>query len=190
MSFNLIESVKEVLSVDMTNKIAGILGESSMNVQQALQGIIPTILTGILLKAETGDVQGTLNLATDASRIDIPYNLNSLAGGAGSSRGMDFLKILFGEKTTVLSEVIAAYSGVSIQSALSLMSVAAPAAIGVLGKHILDTNMNASGLRSFLKGQKKKILHVMPTGIFLEGIMGLENLSDISGKFSGSEGVR
>jgi outer membrane protein OmpA-like peptidoglycan-associated protein len=187
MSFNLIESVKEVLSVDMTNKIAGILGESAVNVQQAMQGIIPTILTSVLLKTETGDVQGTLNLATDASRIDISYNLNSIAGGGGSSRGMDFLKILFGEKTTDLSELISAYSGVSSQSASSLMSIAAPAALGVLGKHILDTNMNASGLRSFLKGQKNKILHVMPTSLFLQGIMGLENLSDINGKFSGAE---
>jgi hypothetical protein len=101
MSVHLIESVKEVFSGDVTNKIAGNLGESSAIVQQALEGIIPSILTGVLLKAETGDMQDTLNLATDASRIDIQQNVNSLTGSGGSSRGMDFLKIIFGEKTTV-----------------------------------------------------------------------------------------
>ena len=80
MSFNIIESVKEGLSVDMTNKIAGILGESSTNVQQALQGIIPSIFTGVLLKIESGDPQETLNLATEASRIDVPLQSELFIG--------------------------------------------------------------------------------------------------------------
>jgi outer membrane protein OmpA-like peptidoglycan-associated protein len=57
--------------------------------------------------------------------------------------------------------------------------------LGVLGKHILDTNMNASGLRSFLNGQQKKILNAMPTSLFLEGILGVVDLSGIAEKFSG-----
>jgi outer membrane protein OmpA-like peptidoglycan-associated protein len=187
MSFNLIESVKEELSGDMTNKIAGILGESSTNVQQALQGIIPAVLTGILLKIEAGESQETLNLATDASRIDIPYNLNSLSGGSGSSRGMDFLKIIFGEKTTGLATSVCTYAGISPQSASALMSITAPTVLSTLGKHILGTNMNASGLRSFLNGQQKKILDAMPASLFLEGILGIENLSGVAEKFSGSE---
>jgi outer membrane protein OmpA-like peptidoglycan-associated protein len=187
MSFNLIETVKSALSGDMTNKMAGMLGESSANIQQAMQGIVPAILTGVLLKADAGDTQDTLNLATEAARIDIPFNLNSLAGGQGNSRGMDFLKNLFGEKTAGLSDSIAGYAGVSNQSASSLMSIAAPTVLGILGKHILDSNMNASGLRSFLNSQRKKILNALPTGIFLEGIMGFENLSGIAGKFMYSE---
>jgi outer membrane protein OmpA-like peptidoglycan-associated protein len=187
MSFNLIESVKEILSGDMSNRMAGILGESPSNVHQAIQGIIPAILTGLLLKADSGDVQDTLNLATAASRIDIPFNLNSLAGGAVNLKGMDFLKNIFGEKTSALSEAIAGYAGISSQSASSLLSTAAPAALGVLGNHILDSNMNASGLRSFLNSQKKKILNVLPTGIFLNGIMGIDDLSGIAEKFSGTE---
>jgi len=67
------------------------------------------------------------------------------------------------------------------------LSTAAPAALGVLGNHILNSNMNASGLRSFLNSQKKKILNALPTGIFLNGIMGIDELSEIAGKFSGSE---
>jgi outer membrane protein OmpA-like peptidoglycan-associated protein len=187
MSFNLIESVKTILSGDMTNKMAGILGESSANVQLAIQGIIPAIFTGLFLKTDSGDAQEALNLATAAARIDIPFNLNSLAGGTGNSKGMDFLKIIFGEKSSVLSDAIANYAGVSAQSAASLLSIAAPAALGVLGKHILDSNMNASGLRSFLNSQKQKVLNALPTGIFLNGIMGFDDLSGLSEKFSGSE---
>jgi outer membrane protein OmpA-like peptidoglycan-associated protein len=187
MSFNLFETVKAALSGDMTNKMAGILGESSANVQQAMQVIIPSVLAGILLKADSGDMQEILNLATEAARIDIPSNLNPLAGVNGNAKGMDFLKNIFGEKTTGLSNSIADYSGVSSQSASSLLNIAAPATFGVLGKHILESNMNASGLRSFLNSQKKKILNATPAGIFLEGVMGFENLSGIAEKFSGNE---
>src|SRR5580704_10706514 len=187
MSFNLIESVKEILSGDMANRMAGILGESPANVQQAIQGIIPAILAGLLLKTDSGDVQDTLNLATAAARIDIPFNLNSLAGGSVNSKGMDFLKNIFGEKTSVLSDAIAGYAGISSHSASSLLSTAAPAALGVLGNHILNSNMNASGLQSFLNSQKKKVLNVLPTGIFLNGIIGIEDLSGIAEKFSGPE---
>ena len=189
MSFNLIEAVKDVLSGDMTNKMAGMLGESHANVQQAMTGVIPSILIGIVFKAESGNVQDTLNLATDAARIDIPFNLESLSGAGGSPKGMDFLKNIFGEKTDALSDSVASYSGVSNQSATSLLTITAPAALGVLGKHILDSNMNASGLASFLNGQRKKIFHAMPASIFLEGILGMENLSDITGKFLGNEQV-
>jgi outer membrane protein OmpA-like peptidoglycan-associated protein len=96
---------------------------------------------------------------------------------------MDFLKIIFGEKTTELVAALSGYSGISQESVSALMSISAPAALGVLGNHILDTNMNASGLRSFLNGQKKKILNSMPLGLFLEGILGVEDLSAVAEKF-------
>lgn len=102
MSFNLFETVKASLSGDMINKMAGILGESSAHVQQAMYGIIPSVLTGILLKADSGDVQEILNLATEAARIDIPSNLNPLAGVNGNAKGMDFLKNIFGENNRVI----------------------------------------------------------------------------------------
>ena len=187
MSFNLVESVKTVLTGDMTNKMAALMGESYANVQQAIQGSIPSVLTGILIKAESGDIRDTMNLATDAARIDIPFTLSSLPGGTGNAKGMDFLKNLFGEKTGSLSEAIAVYAGISNQSATSLLSLVAPATLSVLGKHILDSNMNVSGLHSFLNGQKKKILNVMPVGLFLDGILGNVNLTEVAEMFSVDE---
>jgi outer membrane protein OmpA-like peptidoglycan-associated protein len=184
MSFNLIESVKALFSGDMTNNLAGSLGESSGRVQQAMQGVIASVLTGVLLKADSGDVQDTLNLATDAVRMDIPLQVNVVSGNDGSSKGMDFLKGLNKKKTAVLSESIGEYAGISSSSATYLLSIVAPAALGVLGNHILDTNMNASGLRSFLNSQKKKIFNAMPAGVFMEGIMGFENFTGIAEKFS------
>jgi outer membrane protein OmpA-like peptidoglycan-associated protein len=188
MSFNPIESVKAVFSGEMMNKMAGILGESTTNVQQAMQGIIPSVMTGIVLKTEFGDPYDTFNLSKEAAKIEIPFNQTSLAWWWNTNyKGIDYLKSLFGDKTADLTEAIASYSGVSKKSASSLLNVAAPAAYSVFGKYALETNMNVSGWRNFLDGEKKKILNHLPAGIFMEGIMGFENMAGLSEKFASIE---
>jgi hypothetical protein len=102
MSFDPIESVKAVFSGELMNKMAGVLGESSANVQQAMQGIIPSVVTGLLLKTEFGDVHDTLNLAKEAAKIEIPFNQTSLTWWWNTNyKGLDYLKSLFGEKNPV-----------------------------------------------------------------------------------------
>jgi len=187
MSFNLIDSVKTLLSGDMLSKAAGMLGENSNNVTQAMSGIIPSILAGVLQKAGSGDGHGILSMVTDAAKNGIPSNLTALMGSGGlASKGMDMLKGLFGEKTAGLANAISSFSGVSSQSASTLLSMAAPAALGVLGKHVSDTNMNAGGLLSFLGTQKDSILAAVPSGFNLAGVLGLGSLAGIGGKLSGA----
>ena len=72
MSLNLIESIKSLLPNDLLSKAAGMLGENPGNVQQAMNGIIPSILTGVLHKAGSGDAHGMLNLVVDAAKGGIP----------------------------------------------------------------------------------------------------------------------
>jgi outer membrane protein OmpA-like peptidoglycan-associated protein len=188
MSFNPIESVKAVFPGEMLNKMAGILGESTSNVQQAMQGIIPSVIIGIILKTEYGDAFDTLNLSKEAAKIEIPFNQTSLAWWWNTNyKGVDYLKSLFGGKISDLTEAISGYAGISSKSASSMLHVVAPAAYGVLGRHIIATDMNVKELSSFLNSEKKKTLNTIPAGIFLEGIMGFENLSGFSEKFAGIE---
>jgi len=188
MPFNPIESVKAVFPGEMMNKMAGILGESTTNVQQAMQGIIPSVMTGIILKTEFGDPYDSFNLSKEAAKIEIPFNPTSLAWWWNTNyKGIDYLKSLFGGKTSDLTEAIAGYSGVSKKSAYSLLNVAAPAAYSVFGKYALETNMNVNAWRNFLEAEKKKILNHLPAGIFMEGIMGFENMAGLSEKFASVE---
>jgi outer membrane protein OmpA-like peptidoglycan-associated protein len=186
MSLNLIESIKSLLPNDLLSKAAGMLGENPGNVQQAMNGIIPSILTGVLHKAGSGDAHGMLNLVVDAAKGGIPENLGSLIGsGEGpASKGADILKNLFGDKVSGLTNAISSFSGVSNKSASTLLSVAAPAAMGVLGKQVTDSNLNAGGLLSFLNGQKDSILNALPSGLNIAGVLGLGSLSAIAGKLS------
>ena len=188
MSFNLVDSIKSLLPSDLLSKAAGTLGENPGNVQQAVNGIIPSILTGILHKAGSGDIHGVLNMAVDAARNAVPGNLGSLIGsGEGlASKGADMLKNLFGDKVAGLTNAISSFSGVSSKSASSLLNAATPAAMGVLGKQVADSNLNASGLLSFLNSQKDHILNAIPSGLNLAGVLGLGSLSGIAGKLSGA----
>ncbi|HEX3769098.1 MAG TPA: OmpA family protein, partial [Puia sp.] len=62
-----------------------------------------------------------------------------------------------------------------------------PAAYGVLGRHVIASGMNVKDLSSFLNSEKKKTLNSIPAGIFVEGIMGFENLSGFSNNFAGAQ---
>jgi outer membrane protein OmpA-like peptidoglycan-associated protein len=188
MSFNLIDSIRSLLPSDLLNKAAGMLGENPGNVQQAVSGIIPSVLTGVLHKAGSGDIQGILKMAADAAKNGIPENLGSLIGsGEGlAASGADMLKGLFGDKVSGLTGAISAFSGISSKSASSLLNVAAPAAMGVIGKQVADANLNAGGLLSFLNGQKDHILNAIPSGLNIAGVLGLGTLSGIAGKLSGA----
>jgi len=191
MSFNPIESVKAVFPGEMLNKMAGILGESTSNVQQAMHVIIPAVIIGIILKTENGDPYDTLNVSKEAAKIEIPFNQTTLSWWWNTNyKGVDYLTTLFGGKTADLSNAISGFSGVSSKSASSLLTVVAPAAYSVLGRYIIESGMNVNGLRSFLNSEKKKTLNSLPAGIFMEGIMGLENLSGVAGKFVSNNAQR
>jgi outer membrane protein OmpA-like peptidoglycan-associated protein len=186
MPINIIDSVKGLLSSDLLNKAAGMLGENPANVQRAVGGIIPTIFTGVLNKAGSGEAQGILGMATDAMKHGIPENLTALVSGGGLlSKGGEMLKNLFGEKTAAISSAVAGYSGISGASASTLMNMAAPAALGVLGKQAADANLGPSGLLSFLHGQKDNILGAVPSGLNLPSLLGIGSLSAIGSKLSG-----
>ena len=186
MSFNLVDSVKSLLPNDLLDKAAGTLGEKPENVQQAMGGIIPSILTAVLQKAGSGNMQGILNMAVEAAKNGIPENLGSLIGsGEGlAAKGADMLKNLFGDKVSAVTNAISGFSGISSKSASSLMSVAAPAAMGVIGRQVTDANLDAGGLVSFLNNQKDAILNALPSGLNIAGVLGMGSLSGIAGKLS------
>jgi outer membrane protein OmpA-like peptidoglycan-associated protein len=66
--------------------------------------------------------------------------------------------------------------------------MAAPAALGAIGKHASDNNLNAGGVASMLASQKDNILSALPSGLGLASALGLGSLGDIGNKFTGAIG--
>jgi outer membrane protein OmpA-like peptidoglycan-associated protein len=188
MAFNLIETVSGLFSNDLVSKAASSLGESEGGIQKALSGIVPSVLTGLLNKAGSGGnaASGILDLAKQASGSGILNNLSGLLGGGGGGAMSGLLSMagnIFGDKLGNITNLISSFSGIKSSSASSLISMASPAALGAIGKHASDNNLNAGGLLSMFVSQKDKILSAIPSGLGgLAGALGLSSLGDIGNK--------
>jgi outer membrane protein OmpA-like peptidoglycan-associated protein len=75
---------------------------------------------------------------------------------------------LFGSNTNAVTSALAGYAGIKPQSANSLLSMAAPMVLGVLGKSVRGGGLNMSSLASLLSSQKGAISAALPTGLNLD----------------------
>lgn len=174
MSFNLIDSVKGLFTSELISKASAMLGESESGVGKAIGGIVPTVLSGLLSKSSSGDgAAGILNMAKEAAGSGILGNLGGLLGGEGGGNTSGILNVvsgLFGDKLGGIGKLIAGFSGIKESSASSLLGMVAPAALGFLGKHATNNNLNAAGLSSLLSSQKDNIMSAIPAGLNLSGL--------------------
>jgi outer membrane protein OmpA-like peptidoglycan-associated protein len=177
MSFNLLDSVKGLISNELIGKAASSLGESESSVTKAMSGIVPSVLGGLVSKATGGGdgASSILDMAKSAAGSGILGNLGNLFGGGGNSSllssGASMLSGLFGDKIGGIASLISNFAGIKQSSASSLMSMAAPAALGLLGKHASDNNLSAGGLGSLLASQKDSIMKALPAGLGSLGSM-------------------
>ncbi|NSL87518.1 OmpA family protein [Chitinophaga sp. Mgbs1] len=184
MSFDLLESAKNIFNSSVVSQASSQLGESEGGIQKALSGIIPTIFTGLLNKAGSdGDAGGIFNMiksvAGDANSSAIA---GALGGGGLLAKGGDLLRSLFGDKVSSITGMLASFAGIKESSANTLLQTAAPATLGVAGQYAVQNNLTPNSFLSFLNTQKDKILGAVPGGLNLAGVLGLASLGDLGKK--------
>jgi outer membrane protein OmpA-like peptidoglycan-associated protein len=195
MSFNLVDTVKGLFTPDLIRKAASSLGEGGIS--KALTGLVPSVLGGLVSKASSGPTEAgnILGMARNAASSGMVGNLGSMLGSAGGSTGiggalsggLDAIKGIFGDKLGDVTRTIANFSGIRESSASSLMSAAAPATLGAIGKYASDNNLNATGLTNMLTEQKSNILSAIPSGLgSLGGLLGLGSLGAAASWAAGS----
>ncbi|HEY7162217.1 MAG TPA: DUF937 domain-containing protein, partial [Acidobacteriota bacterium] len=188
MSFNLIDEAKSLLPSDLISRAATSLGETESGIQRAVNGSIPTVLSGLLNQSSTTGASGIMDMIRNASGSNILGNVSGLlSGGSISGIGatvMGWLRSLFGDRLSSVTNSLASFAGIKPSSASSVMSLAAPAVLGSVGNYVKENNLSASGLGSFLMTQKNSILNAIPSGFNLAGALGLSSLSDIGSRIS------
>src|SRR4030095_6886218 len=164
MAFNLLNTVSGLFNNDLIGKAASSLGESEGSIQKAIGGVVPSVLTGLLSKVSSSGgtgASGILDMAKQAASSGILNNLSGLLGGSSSGGSMSNLLSmagsLFGDKLGNITSLISNFAGIKSSSANSLLNIAAPAALGSVGKYANENNLNAGGLLSFLNTQKDSI---------------------------------
>ena len=183
MSFNLLDTVKGLFNSNLISSAATSLGESEGGIQKALSGAIPSLLAGLVSKADSHEgAAGLLDLAKQAAGSGILNNLGGFLGNDNNSllsKGAEMLKGILGDKAGGIASLVSNFAGIKHSSASSLLSMAAPVALGALGKHAGDSNLSASGLMSFLAEQKSSIINALPSGLgAIAGLLGLGGAGD------------
>ena len=190
MAFNLIDEAKRLLPSDLISRAATSLGETESGIQRAVNGSIPTVLSGLLNQTSTTGASGILDMVKNASGSNILGNLSGLLSGSSISgigaTVMGWLRSLFGDRLSSVTNSLASFAGIKPSSASSVMSMATPAVLGSVGNYVTENNLSASGLGSFLMTQKNSILNAIPSGFNLAGALGLSSLSDIGSRISSS----
>ena len=187
---NLLETLKNHATPDLIGKAAAILGESEPGVSKAVGGILPTVLGGLLGKsATTGGASELMDMfSSGAYDGNIPDDVSGLLDGAtaAADTGGGLPGSLFGDKIAGISNLISSFSGIKGSSVSSLLAMAAPLVMGVVGRQVASQGLGATGLQSLLMSQKDSIAAALPAGI--GSMLGLGSLPDMGGQTAGDVG--
>jgi len=169
MSSSLLDSLSTLITPDLIGKAASFLGESDGATSKGLGAVLPLVLGGVATKA--GD-QGFASTLFDL--VSNPANDGSLLGNVGSllspsaasspmgALGGRLLNSVFGDNLGGVGSALSSHAGVKSSTASSLLGVAAPLVLSVLGKATRSGGLNTSSLANLLLGQKSAITSALP----------------------------
>ena len=169
MSATLLDTLSGLLTPDMIGKAASALGESEPAVSKGMSAAFPVLLSSVANRADDPDFASTLfNLVRDpANDGSLLGNVASLLGPGASSSPMmalggKLLGSLFGNNLGSLASSLGGYAGVKPATSHSMLSVAAPLLLSVLGKAVKSGNLNLASLIGMLTGQKDSYAKALP----------------------------
>lgn len=179
---SLLDSIQGYLTSSVVNAAASHLGESEAGVSKAVKGIAATLLAGMAGKAHDAGALGSLfGMLTDKNNHGLLDNIGGLVGGGNLAHGDPkdiagkLVGALFGDKTGGILQAITSFGGLKAGSASSLLGLAGPLVMGVLGKKIAADHLNADGFKSLLLKEQDSFRGALPAGV--GDILGLGNFA-------------
>ena len=178
MSINLLDMLKDQVSGPLAKQASGFLGESESNVTSALGGIFPAILGSVIDKSsKPAEASGLMDMigGLDTNMLG---DIGGLFGGGASSvngllnSGGGIVESLLGDKMGGIVSMISNMSGLKSGSSSSLMKMAAPFLMGIIGKQVSGKGLGF--LTDMLMGQKDHVAAAMPSG--MGNLLGLGGL--------------
>ncbi|WP_303312272.1 OmpA family protein [Hymenobacter sp. BT730] len=182
MSQNLLELVEGYFSSDTVHQTSTALGESESSVGTALRSVIPLALAALFGRAQQpGGTAEVYGMARQAHSTGILGNLGDLLGGMtrGSTmtadadggllnRGAELLRSVLGSSYTPAIEQIGQQAGVKSSSIHSLLSMAVPVGLGLMGRHAAQNNLDEVGFGTYINSQRNSLsgaLSRLPGGL-------------------------
>ena len=182
MSTTLIDSVRGVFTEPVIAKFSVLLGEPEGNIQKAVNGAIPMVLTDIVHKSHYVEGSGRIHsLATQAAASDFFGLMHEMTTGTGGlvpgsvllNKGAEFARALLGNRFDPAVAEVARFANIGIPSAAFIVGIAAFAALDTIGRYIVSATVDANGLVPWLRPQADGIVVSMPTGLEVKPALGI-----------------
>jgi outer membrane protein OmpA-like peptidoglycan-associated protein len=172
MAIDLVDVVKGYLTPDVIEKAATHVGESSGSTQKALTAVVPALVAALMNKASTTDGAQQLLRMIEVGRYggSALNGVASMFGGGGPTQstlsiGQGILDSLFGTRTGDVVSWLARATDVRPESASSLLALAAPLVLHVLGRQRPAVGPGASSLASLLGEQRNFLAGMLPADL-------------------------
>jgi OmpA-OmpF porin, OOP family len=170
---DLLGLIKEKLTDTVVDKISGFLGEHPDKINSALNSAVPTVLGGIMQKANTPEEAGkVMDILKDGGHSgEILDDLSGLLGHFDKTQmlitiGSNIANHFFGDKTNTINETLSTVSGIRKTSASSLIGLSTPLVLGAIGKVVAKEGLGVAGLSKLLGDQKEAVQKALPPALF------------------------
>ena len=182
MSVNLLDLAKGYLTDSVIDQAASFMGESKGATQSGFNAALPTILKSVMEKGATRTE--AQNLFDIVSKPEMGGGLLENLGGLFSNNqqstdtmnlGGTLLKGLMGDKLGAIVDLVSSVSGMKSGSTSSLMKLALPILMSVVGKKVKNDGLGLDGFMDLISGQKQHVAAAAPAGFMdkLSNAMGL-----------------
>lgn len=176
MANSMFESILGTVTPEMTQSIAGRLGESSSAVQQGLGAATAATLNG--LARNTGDpgfIDRLMQLVSRAGSQNIASNLASMVSagpsGAAGEVGSKLSSLVFGPQQGQIANLVAQHSGLTSSAGSGILKAAGALVVGHLARMNSTGSLNPSTLTGTLQTEASNLSRYVP-GSFLAGLGG------------------
>ncbi len=167
MSASLLDGLTGLMTPEVVGKAASLLGESDAAILKGVSGTIPALLSGLTYRTEDFSFASSLIdlVRSPANDGGILSDVGSLFDADSTSPAMilgdRLLGLLFGDSAASFTKSLAGYAGVKSSTAVTLLSVAAPLVLAIIGRHA-HGSLNASSLATLLRSQKHAFAAAVP----------------------------
>ena len=169
---SLLDLVQETITPDLSLKVSALVGETPAATGSALHRAAPAVLAVVLGDASTAaGAERVQSLVSEGGwGADLLRNLGArLAAGPGTgnllSSGARLVSGLLGARTEGITDLVARGSGVKRASASTILALAAPIVMSVIGRQIAARGLGPAGLVSMLAGERASLMSAMPAEI-------------------------
>ncbi len=169
---SLLDMAREALAPNVVERASDLIGENATVTRRGLESAIPSVLAGVLGQASSpSGAERLLSTVTEGR-----YGADTLSGlgrqlsGGGTTEtllnsGARLLSGLFGGQIDGVADAIAGPGGVGRGAATTLLRLAAPIVMSVLGTRVASGGLDAGGLSRLLAGERSSILNAAPAGV-------------------------